>query len=95
MTNVTIPILVTSVGTVNVVVQNPLNDWTLLKKFSVFTDEALVTVPTLGLVDIPAILLRAVAYQFLIAPGGNLDFLVRLPTGTGDIEGVISTVQHP
>lgn len=96
MQNLSIPISIPDVGLVNVVSQNPLGSWTVLKKISIFTDDALVTIPTLGIVDIPAILLRSIAFQHVIPPGGNLDFLVRLPSGDPvEIDGVITGTMHP
>lgn len=95
MTNFSIPILLNDVGQVNIVTLTPITAYSILKKFSIFTDEALVTIPALGIVDMPAVLLRAVQFQHILPPGSNLDYLVRMPAGTETVEGIITGISHP
>jgi len=98
LSNVTIDLTIVDVGDeVNVVVENPLSSWTLLKRIVLFEDEALVTVPALNLTDVPAVLLKSnTALGVFIPPNGNIDLEVRMPTGQGPttITGVITTMQH-
>ena len=81
---------VAGVGSVNVPVAVPILTWSVLTRFHLNPESALVTILTLGIVDIPADLLRMIAFSYPLAPLSNLDFLVRVPTGTVTITGFIT-----
>ena len=84
---------VPGVGVVDEAVLVPLTNWSILTSINVMQDDAIVSILTLGIVDAPAPILRAMKFAVLLAPLSNLNFLVRVPAGTEDITGFISGLE--
>lgn len=85
-----------NVGLVDVAVPRPIGMWAVLKRFEVLNENALLTVPALSLVDIPAPILKTIEWNRPFTPGSNLDFLVKLSSGGPEtINGFIVGFVYP
>jgi len=92
MGRLSIPISTAGVSNTNVTVPVPIAAASIVVNVRIDNPDAIVTIPGLGLKDIPAAFLRQLALAKYIPTGGNLDFLVRLSTGatetiTGEVSG--------
>lgn len=91
MSLLSIPINQAGVAGTNVAVSVAINQHSVIYVMAIDNGDALVTIPSLGLVDVPAPLLRRIPLNAYITTGGNLDFLVRISTGaTETVTGVIT-----
>jgi len=88
--NVDVP----GVGTSDSSVSVPITNWSVLTRFTINNANAILSIPTLGIVGIPAPLLAAIPFNFPLAPLSNLDFLVHVTSGTADITGYIVGMEN-
>lgn len=90
MQSFTISLSALNVGQSPVLISVPIPNWSLLERFIVGNNLALITCPTFGLVSCPAPILRIKRFQEVLAPLSNLDFFVELSEGTEDVVGTVT-----
>lgn len=90
VTRTQIQISVPGVAAVAVPVPVPIAQWSIFHRLAIANNEALISIPSLSLVDVPAPLLRRAFFNQIYAPLSNIDFLVRLASGTEDVLGELT-----
>lgn len=91
MSVLSIPINQAGVAGTDVAVAVAIAQHSVLYIMAIDNGDALVTIPALGLRDIPAPLLRKIPLNYFVPTDGNMNFLVRISTGaTETVTGVIT-----
>jgi len=90
MGKLSIPISQAGVSNTYVAVTVSFTRHVIVQNIAINNEDALLTIPALGLQDIPAYLLRRLPLAYFVATGGNLNFVVRITSGA--TETVIGTI---